>query len=213
MYVQYGAGLQDVQGWANYDASPTLRIQRIRLLKVISNRFLKCKFASQIMYGDIVKGLPHAEQSVDGVYCSHVLEHLSFDDFQIALNNTYKILKKGGRFRLIVPNLEFYIKSYHRDPSQNLTLESTAAYRFNSETCFGRKDSRNSILSRVKEAFGNSYHQWMWDEISMELALQNAGFVGIKKFQENECDDKKFLAPERNYQFANNAIALECFRA
>lgn len=212
MYVQYGSGLQNVKGWINYDASPTLRLQKIKVLNIIINRFSKCKFDSQIMFGDIVKGLPHAEESVDGIFCSHVLEHLSFDDSQIALKNTFKILKRGGRFRLIVPNLNFYVKEYVNNLALDLKIENTPAFKFNLETCFGRKASRISIWKRLIEAFGNSYHLWMWDEASLVLALQNAGFTKINKFVQNDCKDLIFLAPERSYQFVNDAIAIECYR-
>ena len=42
--------------------------------------------------------------TADGVYASHVLEHLSLSDFRTALENTYRMLADGGVFRLIVPD-------------------------------------------------------------------------------------------------------------
>ena len=65
LYVQYGCGLSAPVGWQNFDASPTLRLQKIPL---IGKLVRKVDFPSNVLYGDIVKGLPGiAPQSCDGV--------------------------------------------------------------------------------------------------------------------------------------------------
>lgn len=93
--VQFGAGYQAPEGWLNFDASPSVWIERLPLI----GRFLKInatRFPAGIRYGDIVRGLPVADDSASAVYASHVLEHLAYDDFWAALRNTYRILKPGG---------------------------------------------------------------------------------------------------------------------
>ena len=67
---------------------------------------MNTSFPSNVKYGDIIKGLPVEDNSCDGLYCSHTLEHLSLQDFRIALKNSYKILKKGGIFRVILPDIK-----------------------------------------------------------------------------------------------------------
>ena len=98
--------------WMNFDASPTLRIQKIPLVGRVLRNQLNVVFSPNVLYGDIIKGLPVGENQCDGIYCSHVLEHLSLADARIALRNTFKILKKGGIFRCVVPDLEFYAREY-----------------------------------------------------------------------------------------------------
>ena len=75
-YVQYGCGLGVASGWENYDASPTLRLERLplvgRLVHVNQQRF-----PPGARYGDILRGLPVPKASCAGVYCSHVIEHLA----------------------------------------------------------------------------------------------------------------------------------------
>ena len=95
-YVQYGAGNKAVQGWLNFDSSPTLRIQKLPCIGRLLRSRLNCIFDDNVLYGDIVKGLPIKSNSVDGLFCSHVLEHLSYADFSFALNNSFKYLKRGG---------------------------------------------------------------------------------------------------------------------
>ena len=96
LYVQYGAGNEAVKGWLNFDASPTLRIQKLPLIGKLLRSKLNCVFDDDILYGDIIKGLPIKANSVDGLFCSHVLEHLSYADFYTALFNSFKYLKPGG---------------------------------------------------------------------------------------------------------------------
>ena len=110
-YVQYGCGHSAPNGWLNFDASITLRVERLPVV----GRFVKKnsqRFPDGVAFGDIVKGLPLPDGSADGVYASHVLEHLSRASLLIALRNTYRILRPNGIFRLIVPDLEARARRY-----------------------------------------------------------------------------------------------------
>lgn len=94
-YVQYGCGWSAPSDWQNFDASPTLRFERLPLIGQLYTKN-QTRFPENVEYGDIVKGLPINLESCKGVYCSHVLEHLSLDGFRIALRNTFQILQRGG---------------------------------------------------------------------------------------------------------------------
>jgi hypothetical protein len=49
LYVQYGAGNEAVQGWLNFDASPTLRIQKMPLIgRLLRSRLLTRQINSYI---------------------------------------------------------------------------------------------------------------------------------------------------------------------
>ena len=52
------------------------------------------------------------------------MEHLSLEDFRIALKNTYKILKPNGIFRCIVPDLEYAAKKYIEQLNNGYNLAS-----------------------------------------------------------------------------------------
>jgi hypothetical protein len=84
LYVQYGCSFSAPEGWLNFDASPTLRFERIPLLGKLYTKN-ESRFSPEVRYGDIVRGLPLEPSSVDGLYASHVLEHLSFEDCRLAL--------------------------------------------------------------------------------------------------------------------------------
>lgn len=94
-YVQYGCGHSAPKEWVNFDVSPTLRIQKTPIIGLLVKKKLNTTFPSNVLYGDIIKGLPIEDNTCDGLYCSHTLEHLALDEFRIALKNSYRILKKG----------------------------------------------------------------------------------------------------------------------
>lgn len=210
LYVQYGAGKEAEKDWLNYDSSPTLRIQKTPILGLLLRRWLNYISDDEIKYGDIVKGLPIQHNTVDGLFCGHVLEHLTRTDFDTALNNSFNYLKPGGKFRLVVPDLQIYIQEYIKSSSSdNYLIKNAAAEDFCKNTLFGKTETRANLLNRIKAAFGNSTHQWMWDYDSLSEALRTHGFINIRPFLKGNADDEIFLRPEREYQFAKG-LAIEC---
>src|SRR5262249_29127870 len=135
-------------------------------------------FPVNARYGDIVKGLPVPDNSADGVYASHVLEHLSLADFWLALRNTFRLLKPGGLFRLVVPDLEararIYLQKLERGEIEaNGWLMRTAG--------LGVERRDRSLEGIARSLLGNSVHLWMWDEKSMAAALRKVGFVDVRR--------------------------------
>jgi SAM-dependent methyltransferase len=205
-YVQYGCGLCAPEKWENFDASPTLRIQKVPVLGTLMKGSLNVVFPDNVRYGDIVKGLPVAENFCDGVYCSHTLEHLALNDFRKALLNTYRILKSGGIFRCVVPDLEWSAREYVNMLTKG---DNTANVRFFDDTMLGTVNRPKSIKSLIASFYGNSNHLWMWDFFSLSHELSVAGFKEIRKCAFNDCIDEAFKGVEEHTRF-HNALALEC---
>lgn len=206
VYVQYGCGLSAPNKWLNFDASPTLKIQKIPIIGTILKTKLNAIFPSNVLYGDIVKGLPLKENSCDGLYASHVLEHLSLCDFRKALENSCKILKKGGIFRLIVPDLEITARSYIHELENN---NHSASIHFINDTLLGCFERSKGVRGVLECIWGNSRHLWMWDYKSLMWELQNAGFTDIRKCFFNDSTDVMFEKIEDADRF-KNAVAIEC---
>jgi hypothetical protein len=207
VYVQYGCGLSAPKEWINYDVSPTLRIQKIPIIGIFFKRLSNTVFPSNVQYGDIIKGLPIAKDKCDGVYCSHTLEHLSLQDFRIALKNTYTILKKGGLFRCIVPDLEYSAREYINMLERN---EKSASIKFiGANTLLGTEKRQRGLKGFITNFWGNSHHLWMWDSKSLSEELSNAGFKQIRTCKFNDSDDEMFKYVEDLTRF-ENAVAIEC---
>jgi hypothetical protein len=54
--------------------------------------------------------LPYADESVDEVYASHVLEHIARADTISTLREWIRVLKPGGIIRVAVPDMELWAK-------------------------------------------------------------------------------------------------------
>lgn len=205
-YVQYGSGFSCPEKWINYDASPTLKLERIFLLgKLITKN--NNRFPSNVIYGDITKNFPEKENSCNGVYCSHILEHLSLEDFRIALKNTYKILKPGGIFRCVLPDLKAAVDRY----VINYANDSLSSIKFMEETMLGVHHRNKGLKSILINHFGNSKHLWMWDEKSLTEELKSVGFNNIRPCKYNDSEDERFTEVEEESRFYS-AVALECIK-
>lgn len=209
LYVQYGCGLSAPEQWVNYDVSPTLRLQKIPAIGSFLRNRSAVKFPVNVRYGDIIKGLPVKENSCDGIYCSHTLEHLSLEDCKTALKNTYSILKPGGIFRCIVPDLEHAAKEY----LEGIAKEDPAAslYFIGPGTLLGIEKRPRNFKGFLRSFFGNSHHLWMWDRFSLSAELKNAGFNNVRICNFNDSNDDMFTLVEDIGRF-ENAVAIEAVK-
>lgn len=201
-YVQYGCGWSAPKEWRNFDASPTLRFERLPLIGRLYTKN-KSRFPENVEYGDIVKGLPVPAKSCKGVYCSHILEHLSLNDFRVALRNTHKILRDDGIFRLVLPDLEYSARRYIHNPANEAALE------FMRETSLGHESRAIGFKGLISVWLGNSQHIWMWDYRSIRLELENAGFGDVRKASFGDSSDPMFREAEEHGRW-ENCLGVEC---
>jgi predicted SAM-dependent methyltransferase len=201
-YVQYGCGWSASSNWLNFDASPTLRFERLPVIGYLYSRNAR-RFPKEVRYGDIIKGLPIPMESCNGIYCSHVLEHLSLDDFGKALENTWKYLIVGGYFRFVLPDLEQLARNYLADKSAG------AAQRFMEDSYLGKKHRSRGIGGLISTWLGNSTHLWMWDEKSMTEQLHKHGFQNIRGAAFGDAEDKRFNEVEDIRRFSG-CLAMQC---
>lgn len=209
-YVQYGCGpFSAPQGWMNFDASPTLRIQQLPLIGGLLKNRMHVTFPPDVLQGDILKELPGiGENSCNGVYCSHVLEHLAYDDCLRAVRNTYRILKPGGYFRCVVPDLESAAREYVEDLARH---DREANTKFLQKTMLGKKQRPRGLKGLLLTTIGNSDHLYMWDHLSLTHILEEVGFTRVRSCSFNDCPDDMFRLVEEASRF-ENAVALEAIK-
>ena len=58
------------------------------------------------------RALPLADESFDGIYCFHTIEHLNPRANERFVRDVYRLLKPGGIYRVATPDLEFLAKEY-----------------------------------------------------------------------------------------------------
>lgn len=69
-------------------------------------------FCRKDLWLDITLGLPFPECSIDIIFASHLLEHLSEKQVRKVLNECYRVLKPNGAARFVTPNLRKAIEAY-----------------------------------------------------------------------------------------------------
>lgn len=201
-YVQYGCGRCAPANWRNFDSSMTLRYERVPLMGKVYKKN-EDRFPKNVEYGDIVKGLPVADNSCKVVYCSHVIEHLSLNEARQAIRNTYRILKSGGTFRFVLPDLEFYVHQYNEDGSPD------AAMNFMQGTLLGIEQRPKTLKGVLYQWLRTSAHFWMWDYKALERELQEAGFVDIRRAQFGDSEDDHFQEVEAENRW-ENCLGIDC---
>jgi len=65
-----------------------------------------------------IRKLEYADDTVEEVLCSHVLEHLAFKDVAPTLREIHRVLKPGGRVIIDVPDLEAVLRQWLELPEK-----------------------------------------------------------------------------------------------
>lgn len=203
--IQYGCGLCAPPGWRNFDASPTLRLQRLPLLGYYFKQEPWPIFPANVEYGDIVKGLPVVAHSCKAIYCSHILEHLALEDVRIALQHTYSYLEMGGTFRFVLPDLERLARDYL------VSTETNASIQFMEQAHLGKKQRPRGMKEFIREFIGNSQHLWMWDFKALTCELEHVGFQNIRRAEFGDSSISRFTEVE-DYGRWKDCLGVECIK-
>ena len=151
LWLDLGGGDSPRQGWLSVDLTPNCDI-----------------------YWNLARGLPFPSASVDRIYSSHLLEHLTFDQGEALLLECKRVLKPGGEISVCVPNAQLFVQAYlgsvnlprHMFGGTDAYFETTAI------------DSLNYV------AYMGEHHKYMFDQENLNHRLDAAGFhsVGTRSF-------------------------------
>lgn len=175
--VNVGCGASPTPGWRNLDNSPSAllgskpRLARLlRGLGLIDDgqvRFAEVAAQAGVQWADGSRRLPFETASVDVVYSSHMLEHLTRRAARRFLGEAHRCLKGGGFIRLAVPDLSRLVARYLAEGDADGFVERTLLADPSGET----------FAHRVKVAIlGPRHHLWMYDGPSLARLLEAAGF-------------------------------------
>jgi predicted SAM-dependent methyltransferase len=181
--LNVGCGRAPSAGWLNYDNSPTVWLAKAPLLTRLLHRagvidagsfeFAAFCRANPILHAN-AKRIPHASGTVDVIYSSHMIEHLVRDDAWAFLVECHRVLRPGGRLRLVVPDLHLLAHQY---------LECGDADNFLGHLQF-ETDRPAGLLAKLKWLlFGGRGHHWMYDARSLGALLEEAGFVEVETME------------------------------
>ncbi len=170
---------QVYDGWTNVDITPHLFVARVpglafllRQAKLLSHhRYEQHRqgIFRKVRYLNVARPFPLPSESFDFVYCAHMLEHLELVHAAFCAREVYRVLRKGGTFRVAVPDLDELIRRYDPWKPDEFLID------------FWEADQR---LSKNR-------HHWHYNEISLRHLLKSAGFSSIARcrFREGQCAD------------------------
>ncbi|TWU08228.1 class I SAM-dependent methyltransferase [Stieleria varia] len=135
---------------------------------------------------DLRKGLPYDDDTFDGVYHSHVLEHLAPADARSMLTECRRVLRPGGVLRIVVPDLEGIARTYLQ------TLDAAASHDVTDT------QSTAAELDRAN-------HHWMTLEMLDQLSRQRGGGEMGKVLASEKPINRDFLLRRMGHQVTGNS--------
>jgi predicted SAM-dependent methyltransferase len=159
LLVNVGAGDSGNEGWINIDGFP--------------GRGVTC-------LADARKRLPFQDNSVKGIFSEHFFEHIDYtEEAPHFLRECFRSLQPGGVVRIIVPDLERYLKAYVQDdwslfakirPLDESLRDHAYGWRYNTQM-----ELINFVFRQGQQ------HKFAYDFATMEFLLRKCGFTNIKR--------------------------------
>ena len=177
--INVGCGMHPTPGARNIDNSLSVSLGKRPALLAFVKR-LRLLSGDQLAYAAFCRDhgiermscakLKFPDQSVDVVYTSHMLEHLTRALVHDFLMEAKRVLKPGGILRVAVPDMRLLVKQYLSDGDCDALVEGTLlAY-----------DGGGRFIKHVQALVtGFRGHRWMYDAASLTKLLLENGFTDI----------------------------------
>lgn len=127
-----------------------------------------------ILKHDLRNGIPSKPKSLDVIYHSHFLEHLTREESLIFLKNCEHHLKPGGHMRVVVPDFQLWC--------QNYIDKKVEFFEWYKSTYLGKDNPMYKTTASVFTGMlYNHGHQMAYDFDALESLLKDCGFTDIRK--------------------------------
>lgn len=126
----------------------------------------------QFVSMDCSRGLPFPNDSVEYIYSSHMIEHITVQEAEVLLASCYRVLKPGGVMRIAVPDLGKISHMYS-------TGTMKTADEFNEPCKHAKSDAERFWLLLTEN------HKTAYDWPAMKSLCERAGFkrVALSEYQ------------------------------
>lgn len=146
--------------------------------------------------------LPFENESVGNIFCSHTLEHIEPARIPVVLKEMRRVLKPGGRVRIVVPDCEKAVNWYLKNPSKLRDPRGPTKPKFVPETRMG-------FLNAWFYTHGKG-HRSGFDWELLSFYLNQAGFKNIKKVSFEK--HSKIFKGKDYVRYRDNSIFCEAVK-
>jgi predicted SAM-dependent methyltransferase len=150
--LNLGSGGTIIDNFANVDA----------------NVFTKSDFVASIF------SIKLANNSVDNIYNSHVFEHVPRSKALDVLKEWYRILNKGGKLYICVPDIEVLIKLYITNLGSYNDIKAKETVDLACNVMYGGQVNKYD------------FHHYGYSFATLSNLLTTAGFINIRRFVKDD---------------------------
>jgi len=184
MKLNLGCGSQILEGWINVDYALGARLRKLPLFSLMNRKikFFNFDWDKRIVVHDLRKKFPWRDNSIDTIYSSHLLEHFSKEEGVDFLGECYRVLKKYGLIRIVVPDLSVIVSEYINGNIRADEFVQKLGVLYGN--CYYRS------LKRKLSPFIGFPHKCMYDTKTLLIIMTEIGFeIENKKPFESDIPD------------------------
>lgn len=149
---------------------------------------------------DAAEAFPFDDATVDRIHTEHMIEHVDHPIGAHMLAECVRILKPGGRIRLLTPDFERVIALATGPAAEVATLARDSNLRNGIDPA--EASDPTYAVNRLFSGYG---HRFLYTESSLTRAMEKAGFTGIKRYPVGDTEDPDFADVDQHGNQINEA--------
>ncbi len=198
--LNLGCGAQTPDGWIHVDFAPGARFAKFPFFRSINKKLklFDINWNRKIIIHNLTKKFPWKESSVDVIYSSHTLEHFTREDGRRFLSECYRVLRKDGIIRIVVPDLRSLVDEYLKNniPADQFVENLGVLY-----------ENRSNVLKKHMVKFIEFPHKCMYDSRRLIEIMRDIGFdVSCRAAFDSDIPDIRTIELEERTE---NAVIAE----
>lgn len=120
---------------------------------------------------------------IDGIFSDHTFEHLTHTEIDNALSECYRILKKGSKIRLIVPDMSIFIDRYYENDEKWFEEWKNTVLKYPNRVYMHKYYTKIFALNFTSNFY---FHQSSWDFEMGKFFLEKNSFSNITQCSFNK---------------------------
>ena len=180
--LQVGSGSNLLTGWLNTTLYP---------------------FAKGSVFMDAARPFPIPDSSFNYVFSEHMIEHLEFEQAAQMLDESFRVLKSGGRIRIATPDLAQIIALY--------THPNGAAQQPYIQwimDAFRPQIGEYNPAHVINQSFHGWRHVFIYDQATLKQAIERAGFTQAARLRPGQSGDERLRGIEQHGEYVKNHQAM-----